>query len=501
MRLNPEVGAAPSRSLGGSNNFPDVIDRSETNMLFKNRQDAGQQLAKRLAAYGNRNDVVVLGIPRGGVSVAFEVAAALHAPLDIFLSRKLGVPGHEELAFGALAAGDGRFIDQQIVGSTGISSEQIERITKTTQATLQARAMLYRDNQPPLSLTNKIVILIDDGIATGASIYAAIRALRKLNPKKLVVAAPVAPLSTFNWLQLEADQLEVLTTPPDFYAVGQFYESFPQVSDQEVVDLLHPTHQKSGRRTRNYLEPVVDSNQQYETQMDVGGVRLAGTLSIPNRARGLVLFAHGSGSSRHSPRNQYVAKVLQSRGLATLLFDLLTPDEERIDQLTSSLRFDIPFLAARLIGVTQWSMKELSLNHLSVGYFGASTGAAAALVAAAQLSGRISAVVSRGGRPDLAGEALGHVNAATLLIVGDLDTTVLNLNRRAFAELRCNKQLALIPGATHLFEEPGALAKVARLAGNWFVHHLHNPAAHEKQRMVHDPNTAEMSGLKHYSRK
>jgi putative phosphoribosyl transferase len=198
-------------------------------------------------------------------------------------------------------------------------------------------------------------------------------------------------------------------------------------------------------------------------------IRLDGDLSVPSAAKGVVLFAHGSGSSRHSPRNRYVADVLNEGGLATLLIDLLTADEQEVDLQTAHLRFDIPFLARRLETITEWLSRHPEVRDLRLGHFGASTGAAAALVAAAELPALVSAIVSRGGRPDLAGAALGRVQAPTLLIVGGADPVVLDLNRKASALLGCEKQLQIIPGAGHLFEEPGALQKVSGLARDWFV--------------------------------
>jgi pimeloyl-ACP methyl ester carboxylesterase len=203
-----------------------------------------------------------------------------------------------------------------------------------------------------------------------------------------------------------------------------------------------------------------------------GSVMLEGNLSLPRDAAGIVLFAHGSGSSRHSPRNRYVAQRLNEAKLATLLVDLLTRDEEAVDLRTMQIRFDIDLLAERLLGVTDWVAEYNHTQHLRVGYFGASTGAAAALVAAAARPKVVQAVVSRGGRPDLAGSALEHVRAPTLLIVGGNDVQVIELNRWALAQLRCEKQLVIVPGATHLFEEPGALDEVARLAREWFVRYL-----------------------------
>jgi putative phosphoribosyl transferase len=204
----------------------------------------------------------------------------------------------------------------------------------------------------------------------------------------------------------------------------------------------------------------------------VGSTAIESNLSLPEGADAVVLFAHGSGSSRHSSRNRYVAKVLNKARLATLLIDLLTADEEAIDQHTAHLRFDIGLLAERLVSVTDWLMLCPDTRHLPIGYFGASTGAAAALVAVAERSEAVRAVVSRGGRPDLAGPALARVRAPTLLIVGGNDMEVIRLNRAAFAHLRCIRQLIIVPGATHLFEEPGALDKVARLARDWFQHYL-----------------------------
>jgi putative phosphoribosyl transferase len=210
--------------------------------------------------------------------------------------------------------------------------------------------------------------------------------------------------------------------------------------------------------------------------VDVDSVRLEGDLSVPTAAKGAVLFAHGSGSSRHSPRNRYVADVLNEGGLATLLIDLLTEDEQQVDLQTAHLRFDIPFLSRRLEAITDWLANHREMRDLKIGHFGASTGAAAALMAAADLPYRVCAVVSRGGRPDLAGAALARVEAPTLLLVGGADTVVLDLNRKAMALLRCDKQLQIIPGAGHLFEEPGALKKVAALARDWFLEKLPSPA-------------------------
>lgn len=214
---------------------------------------------------------------------------------------------------------------------------------------------------------------------------------------------------------------------------------------------------------------MADKTETREVEISLDHAIHMGTLNIPSGAQGIVLFAHGSGSSRHSPRNQYVASILQDAGIATLLFDLLTEEEDQVYET----RFDIELLTQRLLGATEWMTQQKALQHLAIGYFGASTGAAAALKAAASLGSTISAIVSRGGRPDLAApEYLTHVTAPTLLIVGGLDDGVIDFNQLAQGQLQCIKELQIVPGATHLFEEPGTLEQVAQLAANWFAQYL-----------------------------
>jgi dienelactone hydrolase len=215
-----------------------------------------------------------------------------------------------------------------------------------------------------------------------------------------------------------------------------------------------------------------------EVQIQAGQAVLSGNLHIPKGAAALVLFAHGSGSSRHSPRNQFVARMLNNAGLATLLFDLLTPEEESIDARTAELRFNIGLLAERLVHATKWAKQQESTRDLRIGYFGSSTGGGAALVAAAEIPEDVGAVVSRGGRPDLADEVLPKVQAPTLLIVGGNDDVVIELNEQARDRIRCEVKLEIVPGATHLFEEPGALEKVAKLASDWFLLHAGSAGPH-----------------------
>jgi putative phosphoribosyl transferase len=221
------------------------------------------------------------------------------------------------------------------------------------------------------------------------------------------------------------------------------------------------------------MERTMRHGTEQAIRVATGRVTLEGNLDVPAGARGVILFAHGSGSSRHSSRNRFVARALREAGLATLLFDLLTTEEESVDVFTGHLRFDIGLLAERLTGATRWLTRHAETAELPVGYFGASTGGGAALVAAAECPDLVRAVVSRGGRPDLAGAALPRVEAPTLLIVGGHDFPVIELNRQAFRRLGVTeKELVIVPGATHLFEEPGSLEEVARLAADWFTRHL-----------------------------
>ena len=225
-------------------------------MIFANRKEAGQKLAQRLRKYANRGDVIVLGAPRGGVPVAFEIATDLKAPLDVFVLRKLGVPGREELAFGAIASGGVRILNRDIVEGLGITGLDIERVTRAEKQELERRERAYRGGKAALDVSGLIVILVDDGVATGSTMKAAVRALRQMKPARIVIAVPVAPPSTCNQLQFEADELVCLEMPEPFYGVGQFYSDFSQVSDEEVKELLDTASQT---RREPHLDPQVTS--------------------------------------------------------------------------------------------------------------------------------------------------------------------------------------------------------------------------------------------------
>jgi predicted phosphoribosyltransferase/dienelactone hydrolase len=436
-------------------------------MIFTDRHDAGIRLAARLQRFRGES-TLVLGLPRGGVPVAHEVARALGAPLDLLLVRKLGVPFQPELAMGAIGESGVRVLDERVVRDAGVTPAEIAQVEKAERAELRRRGARYRAGRPAPAVAGRVVIIVDDGIATGSTARAACRVARAGGAAWVVLAAPVAAPGSPRELAADADEVVVLQVPSSFLAIGQFYEDFAQVTDEEVLGLLAtstaPVVRSSPIPGPASDPPALDA----DVRVPADGVRMDGHLTIPEHARGVVVFAHGTGSGRHSPRNQQVAAVLQRAALGTLLMDLLTTAEER-DRANV---FDIERLGRRLAAVTRWLRGVPEAVGLPIGYFGGSTGAAAALFAAAEPESVPAAIVSRGGRPDLAASRLGAVRAPTLLIVGELDRVVLELNRSAQARLRCESRLALVPGATHLFEEPGTLQAAAELARDWFVLHL-----------------------------
>jgi putative phosphoribosyl transferase len=434
---------------------------------FIDRLEAGVILASHLHQFANNPNVIILALPRGGVPVAYEVARALSAPLDLMVVRKLGLPGHEELAIGAIASGGAVFFNQRLLNQVHLDESSLQSIIDREKKELLRREHVYRGQRPFPELKDKDVILVDDGIATGSTMMAAIKAIRHQQPHSIIVAAPVAARNTCEEMASLVDKIICPLQPEHFYAVGLWYDNFPQTSDDEVIELLKKL--QSDAESIRYKFSI---NTPHNVRIPTNQTNLDGILYIPEGARGLVLFVHGSGSSRLSIRNQFVAKVLNQAKLSTLLFDLLTPDEDEIDSRTGELRFNINFLASRLIDVTQWCLQQHQLRHLPIGYFGASTGGGAALVAAAQKPDWVQAIVSRGGRPDLAGESLAYVQAPTLLIVGGEDDAVIDMNQQALTKLTCKTAMEIVPGATHLFEEPGTLEKVAELAKYWFLNQL-----------------------------
>jgi putative phosphoribosyl transferase len=460
-------------------------------VIFTDRADAGRQLAAKLMRFRG-GFAVVLGLPRGGVVVAAQVAAALGAPLDVIVVRKLGVPRQPELGMGAIGEDGARVLNTDVIRLAAISDAELAAVQASEEAEVTRRAQLYRGGRARLPLDGRVALIVDDGVATGSTARAACRIARAHGAAKVVLAVPVAPADWEARLSGDADELICVATPEPFFAIGQFYDDFAQTTDAEVAACLARASAAAGAGAAGAgaagAEPAdqggpappgasADADRDgagdllstdVQVRIPAGEHSLPGRLSLPRDAAGIVVFAHGSGSGRHSPRNRRVASVLNQAGLGTLLLDLLTPAEA----LSRSSVFDIGLLAGRLAATTDWLRGQPDAKGLPVGYFGASTGAAAALSAAAETGSDIAAVVSRGGRPDLAWPQLGLVRAPTLLIVGGNDDIVLGLNQQAQGELQCENELAVIPGATHLFEEPGALEAAAGLARDWFARHM-----------------------------
>ena len=451
-------------------------------MPFRDRADAGRRLAGLLADLGGPG-TVVLGLPRGGIPVAYEIARALGAPLDVILVRKIGLPAQPELAMGAIGEDGVRLLNMDVVGPEQVSEEEFSRVEVAERAELARRAQRYRADWARVPLAGRIAVVVDDGIATGSTARVACQVARAHGAARVILAVPVAPRGTVAALADAADEVICLESPEPFFAIGQWYSDFAQSSDADVVRLLRAAALARGDdplpppgpggpgRAADGGTPDVPAPEQgtdCEVAVAAGPVTLPGHLTVPPGARGIVLFAHGSGSGRNSPRNLFVAGALHVAGLGTLLFDLLTPEEENV----RSNVFDIGLLAARLTAATGWVRGQAGLGQLGLGYFGASTGAAAALLTASDPASDVAAIVSRGGRPDLAGPALAGVRAPTLLIVGGLDDRVLALNEESRAHLPAGSQLSVVPGATHLFPEPGALEQVASLARDWLSRYL-----------------------------
>jgi putative phosphoribosyl transferase len=416
-------------------------------MRFHNRQQAGRILSEKMRSWSFR-DPLVLALPRGGVPVAFEIAKRLEAELDLLLVKKIGMPGRPELALGAIAEEGEPYWNAEVVALSGLPKQKLNSLARAKLTEISEQSRKWRAGRPRIAVKDRTVILVDDGLATGATMIAAIEAVRRESPKKIVVAVPVASAQATETVRALADEVLTGFIPEDLWSVGLWYEDFTQVEDEEVTDLLQA----------NEFREEEDS----PVEITDGEARLPGRLIVPPGCRAVVIFAHGSGSTHKSPRNLRVASALHGHGFATLLFDLLTEDEaaERANV------FNVELLARRLSSATKFILAKFEKRPLPIAYFGASTGAAAALAAAAGQPSVFS-VVSRGGRPDLAQDYLHSVKPPVLLLVGSLDRAVIPLNDVARGRLS-NCEMTIVPGASHLFEEPGALDKVIEYSAAWF---------------------------------
>ncbi|WP_449063133.1 phosphoribosyltransferase family protein [Planomonospora algeriensis] len=340
--------------------------------MFVDRRDAGTRLAERLRGSLEGADTVVVGLPRGGVPVAFEVARVLGAPLDVIVVRKLGVPVQPELGFGAIGEGGVRVVNDDVVRAAHVTPGKMSEVEARERTELERRARRFRGDRPAADLRGRTVVVVDDGIATGGTARAACLVARAHGASRVVLATPVGAPEAVESLREVADEVVCLLAPDDLFAIGAWYADFEQTADAQVVELLqraasmHAASSGTAWPGRDAAEAGGTGGRgsafTAEVQADAGDVRLPGRLAVPDGAAGTVVFVHGSGSGRHSPRNRQVATALYRAGLAVLLFDLLTPDEE----LDRDNVFDVPLLAGRLDRVTGWLRGHRAVRGLPV---------------------------------------------------------------------------------------------------------------------------------------
>jgi putative phosphoribosyl transferase len=441
---------------------------------FHDRTDAGRRLGVLLRNHALERPVVI-GLPRGGVPVALEVARALGAPLDIRAVRKVGAPGNPELGAGAVAEGGGVVLNRAILSELGLSEMSLRGAIARAAEDAAGLGGRLRGSCPRLSLRDRTVVIVDDGIATGGTMRAAIAAVREEGARSIIAAAPVGPPETCDLVAREVDRLVCPERPASFHAVGLWYDDFPQLGDEVVARMLAAAQLERADTEPQVALPVATGVERELLRIPAAGVWLEGELESPRGAGGLVILAHGSGSSRQSTRNRFLARALRDGGFATLRLDLLSEEESAralADLDGPADAPDIPALASRLAAVIDWVRQAPRFAGLPTGLLGGSSGAAVALMAAAERPWDVWAVVSRGGRPDLAQGALAAVRSPTLFIVGGRDASVLSLNQDAMGRLTAPRRLSIVRNASHLFEEPGALEEVADLAVAWFAEHM-----------------------------
>lgn len=464
------------------------LDLTARRAAFHDRTDAGAVLARSLIDFRGRSDVTVLGLARGGVPVAREVANLLRVPIEVIVARKVGVPGIEEVALGAIAEGSKRVVADTVAWYLGVPSRIVDRLAARERVELERRVVLYASGLASLDLRGRTVILVDDGLATGATIRAALRSIRDKRPARVVVAVPVASRDGAEDVRLEVDELVAVVTPARFTTIATAYEDYSPVTDEDVLALIgRPT-----RRVSPHMRDVSDrigaaltraDGRSGDAERTIGiptfDASIVGDLGVPSfvpslrrgqRAegvRGLVILAHGGGSSRSSYRNRYIAGRLRLSGYATLRLDLLTADEQRMDAAGGAFRFDVGKLASRLESACDWVEREGVAGAHHTVLVGSSTAAAAALETAARRPGKVFAVAARGGRVDLVADTLPRVRTPVLLMVGGADRESVRRNSSAVDRLPRGAVLLKVPRAGRTFEEPGALGFVAEHLVSW----------------------------------
>ena len=413
---------------------------------------------------------MVFGLPRGGVPVARVVADSIQAPLDVLVARKLGVPGMPEVALGAIAEGRHDVVEDVVRWYLGVPGHIVARIAGRERNELRRRARLYRAGAPLPSVRDRTVLLVDDGLASGTTLRAAALAVRRGKPARVVAAVPVASRAHCDEVRSVVDELAVVATPDPFETVSAWYDDFTPVTDDDVLRLLSRSASPTGGAGGTGSDIADERAIAIPIAPADGGTTqsMVGDLGMPNGGpAGLVILAHGGGSSRNSYRNRYLAGRLRHAGWATLRMDLLLEHEQADDVVDGRARFDIPRLAGRLVCAMDWAARECVPGSRRPFLFGASTGAAAALVAAAIRADVVAGVASRGGRVDLAGESLAAVRAPVLMIVGSEDVDTLRRTREAAGSMRCPQRLTVVAGAGHTFDEPGTLGPVGEHVVQW----------------------------------
>ncbi len=406
---------------------------------FENRIEAAELLVPLLQDLKDQNPLI-LAVPRGAIPMGRILATALNGELNILLVRKIRHPFHPELAIGAVT----EFGDVIVTPPESLSSDEIERAALQEIQALEKKRARYTGQHKMVDVQGRTVVLVDDGVATGSTLAAGIRSLKSQGAHRIIVAVPVSSESAVSRLQAEGAEVRAYYVPQFFGAVSYFYKDFPQISDSEVGEFF---------RVQSVQVEIANGKEKYKAVL--------GKALSP---KGFVLFVSGSSGGRLNPRNQYLADFLNRQGISTMLVDLLSEEESK----DKSNTFDIQLLADRVLKFTEWIERSPEFRHLPLGYIGANTGAGAALRAVVVAGARVSAVVSRGGRPDLAGDILAKVQTPTLLLVGGKDHLVVDLNESAFRKLKAEKRMEVIPRASHLFEEPGTLQQVAELTADWF---------------------------------
>ena len=467
--------------------IPQSAPNAAPQPIFRDRSDAGRLLARSLTHYASERGVVVIGLTRGGVPVAREVAAALGATFGVMAARRIGVPGMEEIALGAIAEGSPHFVANAVLQFIGVPQELIERLTAAQRTELERQASLYRSAQAFPDLRDRTVVLIDDGLATGATLRAAVRSVRRAQPKRVVAAVPVASRWGAGELRDQVDELVVLLTPPGFELVGACYRDFQPVTDDDVVALLGGPLRRVSATVRDISERlgrafgspgVRDRGDERTVLIPVADGMVAGELAVPtsttgsgaprsHRVRGLAILAHPNIGGRNNYRERYLAGRLRLGGYATLRLDLATSAEHSAAGDGAPLGANADELANRLTGACDWAIDAAIAGAHRIVLIGSAVGGAVSLIAAAQRPGAIWSVITRGARVELAAHALTRVRAPVLLIVSGADRDTLVTNAEARRKLRGGARIMPMAHVGRAFDEPGALGALGEQVMGW----------------------------------